>query len=85
MITHVALKMQDGWVESLARPNRHHHVIAMMREKGYSRADIAYSTQGFLDDNETFLDRLQGAAHALACGQITELKTGPDLFSEDLW
>jgi hypothetical protein len=41
--------------------------------------------QGFVTDEGRFVDRLEGAAIALAAGQIAALKWPPDLYSEDLW
>lgn len=41
--------------------------------------------QEFLDDNGTFLDRIEGAEVAIKTGQIIKLKWPPNLFSEDLW
>lgn len=42
--------------------------------------------QGFVTTDGEFLDRKQAAKHALACGQIKELKYQKnELFSEELW
>jgi hypothetical protein len=46
--------------------------------------------QGFLDDQDNFLDRKQAFIYAAKVGQIArnldpKLYQGSDLFSEDLW
>lgn len=43
------------------------------------------SVQGFIDDKGNFLDRIEAGKHALECGQITELRWPPQLYSEDLY
>lgn len=43
------------------------------------------SHQGFLTSKNRFVDRYEGARIALESGQITELKYGKQLYSEDLY
>jgi hypothetical protein len=63
---------------------RRHHLI--MHSKYNPPGFLKLGEQGFITTDGVFLDRKQGANHALTCGQITELKYNPtDLFSEDLW
>jgi hypothetical protein len=88
MITHVAIKYK-GFVYSLPRPNRHHHVIRMIAEingVGIKGPDV----QGFLDDKGNFLNRQEAYIHAKECVQVIRKVTpgnydGDSLFSEDLW
>jgi len=82
MITHVAIWYNDC-IYALPTPNRHHDVIRMIG--GIAGEDI----QGFLDNQDNFLDREQAMIHATACGQVKPRQPkwyqGPELFSEDLW
>ena len=52
--------------------------------------DNSSAEQGFLTDDNKFLNRFQARAHALLCGQISEevfKETGRygGLYSEDIW
>lgn len=84
MITHVAIKYQ-GEIYSLPAPNRHHHVIAMIAHE-VDHA-VGANEQGFLDDQSSFLDRVQALEHALLNNQVkdvNDIRAG-QLFSEDVW
>jgi hypothetical protein len=63
---------------------RHHNVIAkIIKETG---VDHVFGKQGFVTDDDEFLDREEAAKVALACGQIKKLKYhSKQLFSEDLY
>jgi hypothetical protein len=41
--------------------------------------------QGFITSKNRFVDRKEGAEIALKSGQVSELKYGPSLYSEDLY
>jgi len=82
MITHVAIKL-DNIVYSLPRPNRHHHVIALIKIKGVKKQ--TRGIQGFLTKDDRFVDRLEAAKIAVDSGQIDLLRWPPNLYSEDLW
>jgi len=73
----------DGVHHTLPNPNRHHHVIRMLADKGFPVPIVG--TQGFYSENGEFLCRIAAAAHAIGCGQIEKLKWGKKLYSEDLW
>lgn len=73
----------EGVVYTLPKPMRHHNIIKYMRDKGLPRKSVR--NQGFVTNDGKFVDRLEGAAIALASGQIEELSYPPNLFSEDLW
>lgn len=61
---------------------RHHLILTNARPKG----SLKTSEQGFIDTDGNFLNREEAAIHAIACGQIKELKySRKDLFSEELW
>jgi hypothetical protein len=82
MITGVALKLEDGTVVSLPKPNRHHHIIHQINDG----AVVSRATQGFVDDAGDFLDRREALGAALFAGQIKRKKgVLSELFSEDLW
>jgi len=78
----VAIKLPNGDVCSLKRPNRHHDVIALLVELGYPSP--IKGEQGFVY-NGLFLDRKVAGKIALSVGQIEKLNWPPKLFSEDLW
>lgn len=85
-ITHVAIRFQ-GQVYSLPAPNRHHDVIMHIVESlGVSYVDAPQDDQGFLDEDERFLNRKQALVSAKIHNQLIR-KTSPNylLFSEDLW
>jgi len=83
MIKAAAIKIGDV-IHTLPAPNRHHHIIAQIGETSNGLL-IARGTQGFIDDEGEFYDRVSAGEHALRCGQIRELDNAPQLFSEDLW
>lgn len=75
----------DGVVYDLLPPARHHNVIWMMRDRGLPVTACSPSKQGFTTSTGRFVDRKEGAAIAIAAGQIAALQWPPDLYSEDLW
>lgn len=83
IITHVAIITKDGIVHSLPKPNRHHNILNLLNDIGYSWPITG--EQGFLTDTGIYLNRLDGAALALKNGQVKKLNSPPKLFSEDLW
>lgn len=83
-ITHVAILYKDV-VYSLAPPNRHHDVIALIRKD--ILGPLEYGEQGFLDESGRFLTRKQALVSALANNQVkdpNDIRAG-QLFSEDVW
>lgn len=81
-ITHVAI-MLNGITYSLPAPNRHHHVIRLIRDTGIKKQ--VRGNQGFLTEDGAFIERKPAAILALETGQVTQLDAPPSLFSEDLW
>lgn len=82
----VAIKSkEDGKVNILEKPNRHHHVIKAMVESGYSKP--IKGIQGFIDDQMNFLTREEAFELANKNGQYnrTDNCNLYKLFSEDLW
>ena len=92
MITHVALKEEDGTVHSLPSPARHGSLVSLARV-------LRNSEFGFLKDGVAFLTREEAWHEAFACNQLlpphnpndTSQRAGPvnttpgPLFSEDVW
>lgn len=64
---------------------RHHNIISDMRTKYLIFDKQATRYQGFVLDDGTYVDRIQGGILALVFGQIEKLKWPPNLYSEDLW
>lgn len=76
----------------LPKPNRHHHVLRMIRNTSPKNEKGLYGPdqQGFYDANGLFLDREKAYIRAKETGQLQRdpnpLKyQGNQLFSEDLW
>ena len=88
MITHVAIKVGDK-VYSLPKPNRHGHLIIILR-KELIRGDVKHfpeHEQGFVNDKGIYLTREEALVEARACEQLLarhypELK---ELYSESVW
>ena len=86
-ITHVAVTFDDK-TYSMARPNRHHHVLHMMYNNGIRL--YGPHKEGFLDSNGNFLTRQEAFELASTNGQLNRRKgkefyQGTDLYSEDIW
>lgn len=84
MITHVAI-WRNNTIYALPKPNRHHNVFQLIDDTSYKM-----EIQGFLDDQDNFLDRRTAYKIATTEGQIArnpdpKLYQGDELFSEDLW
>lgn len=67
-----------GW----RHPNCLYQMVAVMGLKNYEAGD---SEEGFLTNKNRFVDRIGGAKIALEAKQITELRYGKQLYSEDLY
>ena len=63
---------------------RHNHAMAAARR---ATGDFAIhdEEQGFILQDETFVDREEAGRIALKAGQISKLNWGVQLYSEDLW
>lgn len=83
MIVAAAIKLH-GRVYGLPAPARHHHIINHMAAF-YDLATPILGVQGFIDDNEGFVDRETAGVIAVEQKQINRLNWPPELFSEDLW
>lgn len=81
-IAAAAIKFR-GKVYHLPAPNRHHHIIAYIRN--LHETAVTQEVQGFLTNSGKFLDRKEAARIAIAAGQIKALRWPPNLYSEDLW
>ena len=57
----------------------------MVAVSGLRQCEAGDEVQGFLTSKNRFVDRTEGAAIALKSGQITALKYGNLLYSEDLY
>lgn len=64
--------------------HRHHNAFYILHEFGYSRSDFKVLDDGFLDNHDNFLTRIDACAHAMECGQIPT-GTIRVIYSEDLW
>jgi hypothetical protein len=78
-----AIRGNHGTIYTLPRPARHHDIIAMMRAQGFTGA--IPRDQGFVLSTGQYVDRVTAGVLAFATGQVEELTSPPNLFSEDLW
>lgn len=66
--------------------HRHTHCLAQLWAlTGLKQCEAGEEIQGFLTNKNKFVDRGEGAKIALKSGQITKLKYGTILYSEDLY
>jgi len=90
MIIRAAVKvhMNDGR-DIMISCHRHCDAYEILHNFGYSYTDYRRDMEGFLTDDGRFLDRVEAAAYAYECGQITHEEYDAleisCLFSEDLW
>lgn len=82
-----AIMSTDGLVHSVPAPGRHMDVmIHMVDNLGYQRPIKQENLQGFVTEDDVFLDRVQ--AHRVA-SQAKQILPGRgarrELYSEDLW
>lgn len=64
---------------------RHHNIIYDMVHKYLIRKPTIDNEQGFVLEDGTYVDRIEGARIAIESGQIEKLQWPPNLYSEDLW
>jgi hypothetical protein len=83
MIKQAAIKDDTGKIWTLPRPARHNGILRYMCDSGINGSFL--DGQGFILDDNSWVDRKQAAEHALATGQCLKLIAPPDLYSEDLW
>lgn len=92
MITRAAVKIYDKRQDKVVIIPCHRHCDAfqILHDFGYKRfTDFEEVAQGFLDEHDVFLDRIDAHLHAVMCNQL--LCDGPsaytitELYSEDLW
>jgi len=66
--------------------HRHLQCIRTMNAiTGLRQAEAGAWEDGFITSKNRFVDRKEGAAIALGCGQIKKLNYGNQLYSEDLY
>ena len=70
-----AIRTEENEVWWVPAPGRHHNVIWLMRDFGFSVGRIAYSEEGFITDREEFVSRAEALAIARASGQLLEEHT----------
>lgn len=80
MILQAAIKDPTGVVHTLLKPARHHNILHLM-----SLQQRQGAIQGFITDDNIFVDRIEAASLALKHKQIGHLQWPPNLYSEDLW
>jgi hypothetical protein len=84
-VDHAAVLLPDGAIFSVPPPGRHGEAAEMALNWGATDDDVRDSTQGFTDEDGTFMCREEAALVAFRSGQIETYRSGKLLFSEDLW
>lgn len=64
---------------------RHHQIIETMRKQHHITDKTAFREQGFVLEDGSYIDRIEGAKLALTTGQVKKLIAPPRLYSEDLY
>lgn len=88
MIVKAAVKIFDfrqnkDWIIPCMR---HYDAFYILKEIGYKRdIDYAELEQGFLDEKDTFYNRIAAKKHAQEFNQLKENTRCAELYSEDLW
>lgn len=84
MIKQAAIKDENGKIYTLPQPARHSLIIKTLIE-----AEIRYllpsAVQGFLTDDNRFVDRIEAMKIARESGQVTAVTDRKELYTEDLW
>ena len=84
-IVGVAIKKDDK-IYSLLAPNRHCHVINEMVKQGLQKPVTLNAIQGFITDDDSFLNREEAHQLVELNGQnVRPLVHCRHLFSEDIW
>ena len=88
MIASAAVKIYDKRQNVIVTIPCHRHADAfqILRDFGYRRfIDYNEVAQGFLDENDNFLSRIEAKKAAQKCGQLNHETETQELYSEDLW
>lgn len=92
MICRAAVKIFDKRQDKVIVIPCHRHCDAfqILHDFGYKRfTDYEEVAQGFLDEHDVFLDRIDAHLHACMCKQLKcddpSAYTIAELYSEDLW
>lgn len=86
-VTKAAIRTNEGEVFTVDQPGRHHDVIRVIRESGYT-GQVGGPLQGFVLSDGRFVMRKAALGVAIASGQVSRddcHAPGIGLFSEDLW
>ena len=86
MVTRAALKIHD-WrrnKEIIIPCHRHCDAFYILKEFGYTWSEYDTIAQGFLDQNDNFLTRIEAAKEAIKCKQVKPDFQG-ELYSEDIY
>lgn len=73
-----------GTVYSLPKPARHHNIRDYLI-RWFKFPPPITGPQGFLLEDDTFIERKPAGEMALRTGQISKMISPPTLTSEDLW
>lgn len=86
-IKQAAIKDESGVVYTLPIPARHNDIFRVIigTKEDEANKRLHLCVQGFILDDDTFVDRVEAGKIAIEFKQIVDLKWPPQLYSEDLW
>ena len=86
MVTRAAVKIFDNkqQKEIIIPCHRHCDGYYILKEFGYHWDDYTTLKQGFLDEHDNFLTRMEAAQEAIKCAQVSPDFYG-ELYSEDIY
>lgn len=81
-----AIRLENGVVLALPKPHRHHDIICHLHA---FKEPMSGATQGFITEQDDFVDRDEAFQIAMSAGQILpkEQYSGRpnQLYTEDMW
>lgn len=85
LITGVALMIPGVEMLWLPAPYRHSHLVQSDHYRGLNQEEKGITIEGFIVDDDYFVNRTAGAAIAIAANQLNKRPMGRKLFSENVW
>ena len=88
MVTRAAVKIFDNkqQKEIIIPCHRHCDAFQILHDFGYTIRDFKELGQGFLNEHDEYMSRLEAMKEAKRCRQVSDFKlVTNELYSEDLW
>jgi len=88
MVCRAAVKIFDNrqQKEIIIPCHRHCDAFQILHDFGYRREDFKELAQGFLDEHDRFMSRIEAKHEAKRCRQVSDFSPiDEELYSEDVW